>query len=1681
MKMKRFKRFAAILLSAAMVVTSFNVPVLAATSEEIVVGLDDSESAEDIITGAEAEESAAGTAVEQPQEGITEEVTGRDDTVYVYSAGELVSALNGEANASGDVTIELKEDEYSEPDAFEITKDLAGKLTVLANRNVTMKGGDITLSLASDVERAELTVAENASLILEGGTYNFGIVNNGYFKSKGASIAYAKGDVFVNNKEAELDGGKVVASFENSTAIVNKGQLTLGGNADVQAKGKNEGSSSEIVYDYNLGYVNLEQGNPYWFEYRGREVIWGKVSSYNGSEEIKYGYVYADSEDAASSSYTEEYAENTVNISDLTDCGSLSYKGEQYYWSSSKMCFYRVKVNTAAGGAALTAIRNEKELTINSGTVQATGDSVSSCAIENTNAGTLSIRGGRINSSAVSIYNKGTAEIGSPLATNENVGIGTSDEGSGLPAVLTVDGGKVTVYNNRTTIGNFDSKAAVSTTPYLGNAERFTGTSAGTFTMHGGTVYGVAYDGENYPTLLGGWIYNPDGACVQYVKDGDKAAEPNADVKTYMYLDKDGNKYDAWEIVNGKERAKTEIIPDKGNISEPEDNWKEVGTLKDFTDAVANGEEKILLTDDITLEAPLALDKSVIINGDFVYGIYAGSNAVTIANGAEVAFESLSIYANVAKDSNGIVNNGTLWLDNTYIGGSGDVTSVILSNAGSVFMGNSTISAGSDVKYVVYNAGSFVMYNGSVSAGGAGVAVYNAGNFVMEGGEVAASRGNPDSWAIVYDNDEHLPKLIRGDVRGSGPAPKNADEETLKLWNLPVVGSAVAKAGTPNTRGYFLNANSEGAGAPQDGKNSIQILDGIATQSVDVNTSEEAKGTDEYLVMEQDEVLTVDDLDRLFDWKVSNAGYIQDYTLYTSDKGIIDIAAVENVPVIKAVGKGYAVVTCKIYKTEITGEPTPDDVIAENYIRIEVVGAGERAKLAAKDYKGTIIGDVTVNGYKTSPTDVKFEYHVSESLTGAESKLDKIIQETYTVAGIRIDDKEFQEYFDVAGLDYNGRYYDTDKKVNQFSIVPRTESGGISGVDSTNTKLLIDEVKKIEDIKVSLVLKNKLDQEIVAEIGSFDIDVKSVAPKIKADAITLNRFFDDNGCYLPETITVDGKIIRNFDWYNIICPEGIVLDPEEGYIRANGKKGGKITADVKIYDYVGTYPVSVPVKVTNKAPKVSLFEKSASVYGTASVETDIENYLVAKYYTGTSGASDLDNATVEVVEENSPYKVVMGGWYRPATAKSNMDYRRFYLQPKNGNVKLDKATTVNLKVTWDNSRKVKGKEYSVTLKYKISPAKSLTVKQAGTSRLNTVSGASTNVYFSVTPKTYSGGKFVVTELNGQKLNIGSVTRRGNGQYSVKVQAKDKLEGKDVKLAVQCFAQENGEWKEQLKKPATLTVKLFSDTEPVISKDTAQINMSKVKYAEGVAARLAAENDEEYAKWFALRDKLKASYKVKAVGNWKVTSVDSPLFIGGYYDEDDYFHDYGVRSKNGDLTSIILYPDYYAYYDGKIQVGNTYPVNVVLTDSDTGAAKELALKVKVADQKKADVAVDKTTIELYKDSPYTLDYFTINGDSSVWFEKGKNEFESVKDLSSTPYMGLTVKKVEIADANSPFELIKYESASGESVHKYAITFAGKKYDASKAKQMKKVTLRITYSNGLSDEYTTSNKTLSVVVK
>ena len=181
---------------------------------------------------------------------------------------------------------------------------------------------------------------------------------------------------------------------------------------------------------------------------------------------------------------------------------------------------------------------------------------------------------------------------------------------------------------------------------------------------------------------------------------------------------------------------------------------------------------------------------------------------------------------------------------------------------------------------------------------------------------------------------------------------------------------------------------------------------------------------------------------------------------------------------------------------------------------------------------------------------------------------------------------------------------------------------------------------------------------------------------------------------------------------------------------------------------------------------------------------------------------------------------------------------------------------------------------------------------------------STKVFFTLNPRTYKGGKFIVTGLNGkgnasnplpESLSFNSVRDEGNGNYSVTIAANAKTKdekAKTVKFAVQLIApNEQGKFVPVLKKQAVMTVNLYDAKEPELKKTDASIDLSKVKYQ---SKTLEAD----------ISTKLKATYKVTgAVGTWSVTA-DSALF-GAYQ----------TRNKNGDITSVVLTPDADAYFAG----------------------------------------------------------------------------------------------------------------------------------------------------------------------
>lgn len=228
MEMKKWKQFAAVLLSAAMVLTGFPVQ----------------------------------TASAQPGNGPSEDSTGAYTQYHIYTEADLVSALDGTAAIDGEVT--------ALPVIME--NDIALTAPLVVNAEVALDLNGKTLSAdASFVETAEkkltLTVEKEKSLTLRGeGILSLNLVNKGTFFQRGGSLTVKPmyGTALINEVGAE-------AAFDDillCRPYRDDGELTLLSNA-----------GTVTLNQYSAGSY---RGNE-WMEIRngqgGVMNIWGDAGS----------------------------------------------------------------------------------------------------------------------------------------------------------------------------------------------------------------------------------------------------------------------------------------------------------------------------------------------------------------------------------------------------------------------------------------------------------------------------------------------------------------------------------------------------------------------------------------------------------------------------------------------------------------------------------------------------------------------------------------------------------------------------------------------------------------------------------------------------------------------------------------------------------------------------------------------------------------------------------------------------------------------------------------------------------------------------------------------------------------------------------------------------------------------------------------------------------------------------------------------------------------------------------------------------------------------------------------------------------------------------------------------------------------------------------------------------------
>lgn len=475
-------------------------------------------------------------------------------------------------------------------------------------------------------------------------------------------------------------------------------------------------------------------------------------------------------------------------------------------------------------------------------------------------------------------------------------------------------------------------------------------------------------------------------------------------------------------------------------------------------------------------------------------------------------------------------------------------------------------------------------------------------------------------------------------------------------------------------------------------------------------------------------------------------------------------------------------------------------------------------------------------------------------------------------------------------------------------------------------------------------------------------------------------------------------------------------------------------------------------------------KKKITVSQRSSAETDI-------YLAMLSSKEEFAGApsSVEIVTEKgktSNYTVVSGNTYhevyRSLNKKTYYAGGGFYLQPKSV---LNKAETVKLKVNYDGTKARKGKEYCTYLTVNIKPVKKYSIKQYKKAKLckNYVSGdAAQNegkVVIQTKPEYFKGAKLVVTKLNGKEVpeevdSKYAYSEDGeDGWYYVDLSTKEgtaKL-GKSLSFGV-TWVDENGKTLEGTK-ITPMKVALYSDSTKL----------------ETTKAEITVQPDKIYKKLVFDKD---------GDLDWVKTNDSRVVYTAPVK----------ISGKNGDWRMESYFDNLFeiTYKKGKIQLvanrdvigGTSYTIPLTFINDNTEECQVVTLTVKVADVTSVKSSFDTKSITLYEKAPYMMDMV------ATALYSGN---EGIQTITSPKLgAGLTeITKVEIEGTNSPYEIYEYQAFDNEGnynqVKQYGITFKDKKFPKNAtAKDLKNVNVKITYGNGIKDDYISTTVKLNVNV-
>ena len=1638
---KRLKRFIAVLSAVAMMITSFNIPVYAKTGEEIIVEESDSVTAEESAAFTETTEDVTEKEEKDISENAAESASVKgvgniSETKYyeVHNMEELqqviVSAPNGV-----ETTIHLEEP-YSM--ANDVKKYyVSGNLVIPARKNIVIDMNSQSFSYngtsgvsCNEADPFRMIISENAFLKLvsnSGYGTRMGVENNGTFVMDGPTINPQYGHAIKNNKGAKAvvetgclkPGVKYYGIFNEGEAILNQANIRTDYSEWNEETGKLMKPAGGI---YNAGCMTLEQTEM---------SATGNTISINGIDNI---------------------GENAV----LSIRGAYNIKLQNRQYQGIRNISGKVEIGAESRNTFIDGIRTFGGgiVTMRSGkvtrviTAACMGDERDS----NLEDGNFIMIGGdayRV------FYDKNLPELkfgetGFASATNQPAIVKISENG--------IDSSSdITSYKYKT--HSDTGEQLVEKSIYEEDAEGTIEYEGKRYIVAYKIINGkpIFYNKEKYTTISTNEAFRKaakEGGSYYITKN--IYVSENVIVEKDLELDGEDVFFRSVTTLNGEYKAgsltvakgatlysatifKQSSDQGKGSLSADRPFITNNGMIedlyaiqcldelkKDGSGAVALENNGRILsveidqnTQGVSENRPVGIQNNTGGVIEWMTSAIGNECAVAVKNEGEIQEGYIDTTSDCVFNLPIVVNEASGKISDIWGFWSG-TKGILVDNSGE-FQMNTGYKLWVSTGVAIKNSGTLVMNGGNIYAQKGGTAVENTGTFVMYGGVVGnISRGQDHAYAITY-TEGHEPVLIGGTVYGSRydkSVSTNAAE-----------GSAVVKwNGETAEKGFFKHTVT---GTPIDSLNAAKIIDG----NISYDSTVSMKWPHYYALMEKGESVKASDMFDISTWETIGSSISGNtYTFSSKDESVVSCSKVSGNDVFTAVDTGTAMVMVSSNETK-----------AADYVIIDVVEEGGRAKLVADSYEVNLFTENMTMNANQSLIRVSYEWHLKENATGVEKYFnwnDNFWPSGMIITGKSVDsDKDFNTYFT---REETTKYNLVERRYLVRYIVETDNNGG-----NPVTLLARDGVTGFKDLNVTLTLRNKASGKTfeIPVAQKLNLSIDQSAPCVQFDTVNLNGAYNTEAVYKLNGTSVPPNLISNADLKSCVkgdmadklksvsiksYPNGFDGDGTNLYYEG-GAKNKKVNIPVKVTfnEYVGSFDAVVPVSVKSVYPKVSPEMKTITVPEKATHMEDIKLRFIDK-------KSPLGVGTVKNVEivGNSSFQLIAhtysgnnGVYYNETDkcyyAKKDSDDCTLTLRPR---ADLTKAETVALKVTYGNLKRKSGKEYSTIVKLKVKPVseKKHTLKVnekpvlyiSENAEKTGVIGTSQEITFQFTPSYYSNGYVKVVSAD---KNITVKTGESRNSLNVSANEETKITDKKAIFTVDWFAADGTKL---TKKPVKVTVKFDSESPSVTVADEVTIDINK-----------------PLIKTRNIYGQLNETTNLSMGASLNLL-MKNAYMDNGYYDSFDgkglFYYDAGK-----------IYPRSDALQAGKIVPGGDYEVKLYFKDLLENELPAKTVKIHVKEVTKVKASIVEKQVKLPKRGAAVKAIFSIH--------------------TQQPYYGMKVKSVALSgkDAGN-FELMyntndknKYTSQADI---QYGLIYKDGRLPANLKAGNKKVVLIVTYENG-----------------